>query len=1296
MFGYSVLLKHRQRNCVYNGSKYFQRIVSYREDDDDDCDSDIALVPKDSVFKQESRTKCIISLLLSQHMLDQRMERCINMQHIEHMCDVLDINILEPSETRDDTYVNDREYNMYKFIQVHSVYNNDRRLTPILELFVESSHMTGSPLYSMPKKVCKSCDDCDIKDAVGIFVMLMRTQNELWHYGGILSREQRARFQKDVSCDLSVIAERGDRDNSATEVYTHNQQCTQEQEGAMVGVGARKKKSTKRPRKCKRPTIKEKMLEMQERAKVPYNADDAADRLDKIKADLYAKRHGGFTFNELSEAGLPVLSEFTAPCGMYAPHVHNGDRVHKVHEVFNHYVDDGTYIKYMFSIIYNAVVLIVRYSHDFDLKCHSTAYTSYSNAVNIALQMISNNGVETEGGKTLYRKFEPFIDLVLLTSGIRHPFGVMTIYVGNVYNVKHDLRHVGVYTQLGRTESYEVGGMSFDDKEMSSYTIRTMTDYWRLIHKSFCEVLGNQVCLGTLCQIMLENDGCEHKQPFDRRDKKNIVVKQILSGWFTFSMRHVGVMFDLSCEYGIGVYHNCLETHCNTIEHHHRLMMFVLTSSNAMVSKMREYLTRVRYISQLSDICGDHMRRMYIGDPKAVLTNAYIVPHDISFMLRTIEDITGNDGRTFTVHNKFGFVHKDFKILLQHCRNRNYEFLQLHGMHSFSFDKFMRVAKLEQLYATKRKTAVTRETPIHLFYIGNMHLMSPNVVNVNSEDNKAVNAIRKHLLLLGSSNIRFKTDVCVRRMTSGLEDSIDIDMEDLKVFNTFNNTYVENVHKDFKEHVSRHYIARNVSLNVLAGKMHAKYSSIGTMVSFIDRHALRLYKAGDIKLSYVGPDAQYLYYRAHSFLVTITGAFTKCADVFGERLESYRTCAESCSCPDGGINCHGCLHNIVFCKQGSVVERYMSAKFEEFLPYITALYMNYSFNGASTKECDLDAQVFKDKHVMLACDNSVEFLYHADSSKLANVQAAIQNGMIPYSMVEEILQDDGFCLMLLETVNETHGPVSTSTEMAYARLLRMYYHPKLRKDMFDADIHVSSDMKSMYYKIGHALKSLESVYIQLATVNQRAGFVRHEGSETCYTCNLIDIAHEDICVQRAYMEKIYKSRTHKASVKKKIKRKKWLRTKQLSRLEQHSDIDVPQDETTEQAAFSIDEMTAQVVANLDTEDDIEQLERQDTVSELLHSTHSHFRVRTHEDYLGKIIANSNDNIGIKQKAKHVVSMVKRRFMTQHHSFMSPGGNIGKLKRSNKPLHWRRVGMTRSYNDEVRAHPLRRSQSYYKL
>ena len=50
MFGYSVLLKHTTRDCVYNGSKYFQRMTDNvdvcLEYDEASDDSDISVGSK--------------------------------------------------------------------------------------------------------------------------------------------------------------------------------------------------------------------------------------------------------------------------------------------------------------------------------------------------------------------------------------------------------------------------------------------------------------------------------------------------------------------------------------------------------------------------------------------------------------------------------------------------------------------------------------------------------------------------------------------------------------------------------------------------------------------------------------------------------------------------------------------------------------------------------------------------------------------------------------------------------------------------------------------------------------------------------------------------------------------------------------------------------------------------------------------------------------------------------------------------------------------------------------------------
>ena len=195
-------------------------------------------------------------------------------------------------------------------------------------------------------------------------------------------------------------------------------------------------------------------------------------------ADVYAKQHGGFTYAEMRERGLPETCIYF--CGMYAPHVHDGKRVHKIYYVYNHYVDDETYVKYWLPVSKYSVLFAVRYISEVDKLYHETAYMSYDKSVAVAMQMISNNGVETPGGRVLYRKFEPLLDLVLLASGVRKHFGVMSVCCGEVYKVTKSLRNVGMYKSLGHTEKEITMGMKhIQNKTSLCYgTVHSMGDFF--------------------------------------------------------------------------------------------------------------------------------------------------------------------------------------------------------------------------------------------------------------------------------------------------------------------------------------------------------------------------------------------------------------------------------------------------------------------------------------------------------------------------------------------------------------------------------------------------------------------------------------------------------------------------------------------------------------------------------------------------------------------------------------------------------------------------------------------------
>ena len=190
--------------------------------------------------------------------------------------------------------------------------------------------------------------------------------------------------------------------------------------------------------------------------------------------------------------------------------------------------------------------------------------------------------------------------------------------------------------------------------------------------------------------------------------------------------------------------------------------------------------------------------------------------------------------------------------------------------------------------------------------------------------------------------------------------------------NQFCNTYFERIEKYFVIHNKTKHLkdTDNVHLNILSDKMHYMYLSICATFTFMD--SMRIYRAKDVKIQNIDDYVAYVYYRAHSFSVTITGAFTKVLDEFSAYYESQRKCSHTFT--SSQQYCHKCVHNVVFCAKGSIVERYISAKFAEFILYIASLYEYYSFNGWSTEECDLYRKIFEKHHSMIVYSHSVEFL----------------------------------------------------------------------------------------------------------------------------------------------------------------------------------------------------------------------------------------------------------------------------------------------------------------------------------
>ena len=91
---------------------------------------------------------------------------------------------------------------------------------------------------------------------------------------------------------------------------------------------------------------------------------------------------------------------------------------------------------------------------------------------------------------------------------------------------------------------------------------------------------AGQVCMAPVCKIMVDNDKM-YTSPFDYRSKYNIMVKQELyTRWFSTVLKCIGMIVDTNAGFNLGVYPQCVDTHCNMLKHKHTLMVYVNTRSN--------------------------------------------------------------------------------------------------------------------------------------------------------------------------------------------------------------------------------------------------------------------------------------------------------------------------------------------------------------------------------------------------------------------------------------------------------------------------------------------------------------------------------------------------------------------------------------------------------------------------------------------------------------------------------------------------------------------------------------------
>ena len=1131
-------------------------------------------------------------------------------------------------DTADNKHRDTDDTDVYWFTQVQSVSSDRRRWTYSIEFFAESFHMSN---VTTPQDTKHSCETCTLQDDE--IVREVHTQaahtDELWDYMSILTTSERKALDRECL------------------VYDTN---------SPVALTAHLYEESGNTTKKKGKSIHQKLAIVRKRQIKPAKMDAAAK--------MYALSRSKFIMNDFVRQKLTMTTESDSYCSLNPLRVYKYDKG-SIEYAFNHYMDDYKYIRIKHPQDDRTIIYFGLYKTELENNLlHSTPCMSFDESVELAFNMLNTNVTKE------LRQKDAYINTVLLSAGLRNRHGAVCVSVSKASKVHASAKLAGSFKPMCSRSNIYTGFCSIGNAsgEINDNIITSYTDYCLLFSKIIKKCFHNYIFTEDIARVIIQVDYQRHGKQFNKENACNIAIKRNYFVLAKHFLSMTSMIIDYSQSSTFGTYSVCQDSDCKKHCHKHRIIVYIDYNHSKLAINLMFYLSGVRYIANVSDILGDHVRFISMGDALAILTDESVKPLDVSFLQSEIIKIVGFDGTHFSFDEQFGFNEIDYIVLLRQIRARDYEFLQLHNALCFSYSKLLELSKL-----SREHNECSRKDSVYFFYIGFINIAAPR----NGLYISALHTINEHMILIGESNVRFKVDVCNKKEESGTfqcqvtETGMWLMPEVVRGnrLESFCGTYSECLLKYWTVYMRVHNMHKRttVSLNELSCRMHSEYSSISAVFSFTDNRPMRIYNAKDIKLSHIDEDVDYVYYRAHSFAVTITGAFTKVLDEFGKHYESQRKCSHTCA--QSKKYCHKCVHNVVFCAKDSVVERYISAKFEEFIPYIVSLYEYYSFNGGSTEECDLDRKIFDEHHNMLACSNSIEFLYNEDKRKILKLQRELKQKTISVETLNEILNDPSFCLVYVEPINETYGQIkavknpniSIAEEAAHslsrAIMDSYYYKGKLNVNIPNV-VQDSLRAKWIQACAGRVMQFEECLEQSLTRLNND----QKQNKENTHTQNYTQSSKI-----RRKNTKHQHTETHK--------------TPQNS--ETHNDhaqngmneyYDAHKDTQTESHSTDTSQPLEQHEHIPQDATELEEYMREleDTVPELklvYGKTHENYKFAPFEninvEYLGtsKLETNLNRNHSFSCDNVRV-----QRYSKCHHSFRSPGKLLSLRKRINKPHH----------------------------
>ena len=979
----------------------------------------------------------------------------------------------------------------------------------------------------------------------------------------------------------------------------------------------------------------------------------------------YAQEHGGFTHADFIKSGLDFENNRVLSPSLYI--VGNDMKFHEtnIEHVFHKYVHDYDYLVLCNS--FRNEKGRRRYREDLsELLC--VPYTSYEYAFEQAAQLLR----EYKYHHLLLGEhmIGPFM-FDNLISGIRNYFGHVVVYIirletedGGIHVVDHSItpevlqcicaekRYNQVVCACHQSEQ-DLFGLMMGDIHL--FELSCVYDYEIIGTTLLADLFAKYIWVADIADLwinahevfVVHNEQCKKYVKSARR-----IVSDAIDAWCAKLLDDEGVVIRPSetatieghiCEKCIASKH---DTHCY-------LGSTIVYFSERNIRSFRRYLDRLRDICAEIGMIGAHVRDTFCRKDTSYydtkIEKALTPQRDLTLLQEEAQSIWTQIGGTHCV-SAYGYKDtKAYMNMLDSVRDRQYSFLYTHSVAASVFYIMLATNKTLLSFDKTFKHGHIHRADRYLFSMG---ILIFNADDCDDECLYKLHSSNSIILCEGASSSHTMDSTYQIASQLGSKKAKRHKASPIYISELLRHTdTMKNAYYMFKSR-TRYSQSGDANVKTLCTKFHCKYSPVYFEARFNDNDPIRLYdQRDDLNIWHVSPHSQhqYVYHKAHMFRVYIFGAFTNKLNehiLRYEQSEYARKHEDPTYIPiDGlrvedniGLNqCSNCTQNIIAVDHDSVMGDYINAHIAKVLPTIMSFYKFRSFSNTTPSK--LDDLMHNNLFPVKACDSAVEFLYHEDPARIAEVTSQLCDSRVSKRVMDEILKDEKFYMIIMESDNTVYGTASTSVESMCEDIDTCYYdRPPVKHDGRNITIsrmcHNKQDTKAFYVKYSFdfincrdtaIFNTIEKRKLSIACAIQQSEQERSGSSEQ----NVSKSVYEHVLANIQDNEDSYN--------------------------EKDSDTEDNMNTQTHTDTYATDRSTED--KQEDKENDTAQpKEHTDATHKLMEIQHKKLVKNTNTQYTCSVFDRSSG---------------AKRFMKTHHSLISAGKLIGSRRKIDKPLRARR-------------------------